>query len=189
VCFGDSLTTCGGPGGRYSDFLAAWLPGAEIINRGIAGDTLAGGRARFDADVLSHAPGVVVIQLGANDYWAASRPLPDLRADLECMVRACRERGAQVVIASCFGESDGSIREEGAQADRRARYAGGIARFEREIADQYGAFYVPNMQVDIKPNGGDRYWCDRNHPNKRGNELVARRIMEQLRPAIAASRD
>ena len=32
------------------------------------------------------------------------------------------------------------------------------------------------------------FWDDRNHPNKCGNERVARRIFEQLRPALARAR-
>lgn len=188
VCIGDSLTTCGGSGGRFTDFLGAWLPQDEVINKGVGGDTLAGGRSRFGRDVLDLEPDVVVIELGANDYWAASRPLKDLRADLDFMVRASRDAGAQVVIASCFGGSEGTIGTEGPTGDRRAAYAAGIAGFERDIARQYDVFYVPSMQVDIKPNGRAPYWSDRNHPNRQGNELVAKRILAQLKPAIERAR-
>src|SRR3990172_4642582 len=68
VCFGDSLTTCGGYGGRYSDFLAQALPEMEVINQGSDGETLAGGMTRFGYDVLSLRPKVLVLELGANDF-------------------------------------------------------------------------------------------------------------------------
>jgi lysophospholipase L1-like esterase len=163
------------------------LPRDEIINRGIAGDTLAGGRARFGRDVLDLVPDVVVIELGANDYRAASRPLAELKADLEYMVHACRQAGMEVVIASCFGGPESTIRAKRPTGDSQTDYAAGIADFERDIVRRYGAFYVSNMEVDIKPNGRDPYWSDRNHPNDRGNELVARRILEQLQPAITSA--
>ena len=40
VCFGDSLTSCGGEGGRYSDMLQISLPQHKLINSGISGDTI-----------------------------------------------------------------------------------------------------------------------------------------------------
>ena len=33
ICFGDSLTSCGGEGGRYSDILQDRFPGHEILNK------------------------------------------------------------------------------------------------------------------------------------------------------------
>jgi lysophospholipase L1-like esterase len=56
---------------------------------------------------------------------------------------------------------------------------------EKEICDKHGCFWVPNMQVDIKPNGLKPYWGDDFHPNKAGNELIAKRIEVVLKQAIA----
>jgi lysophospholipase L1-like esterase len=67
-------------------------------------------------------------------------------------------------------------------------YAQEIADFEMDIAKRYGCYYVPDMQIDIRPNGRDPYWDDTNHPNKAGNELVARRIFAELKKALAASK-
>ena len=39
VCFGDSLTSCGGKGGRYSDMLQKSLPEYKCINSGKGGDS------------------------------------------------------------------------------------------------------------------------------------------------------
>jgi len=186
VCIGDSLTVCGGPGGRYTDYLAAWLDGHEVVNKGIYGDTLGGGRKRYEQDVLALNPDIVIIELGANDFWQARRPIDGLAADLEYMTAAARNAGAQVVIASCFGDADGSSPEF--QSPIQPRYAAGIARFERDIAVRYDAFYVPNMQADIKPNTRTEYWGDDNHPNKTGNEFVARRIWIELQKALERTR-
>ncbi len=189
VCVGDSLTACGGPGGRYTDYLSAWLPSAEIINKGISGDTLGGGRKRYEQDVLALSPGIVVIELGANDFWKAKRAIEELAADLEHMVSAARRTGAQVVIASCFGDVETGDASPEFQDDIRSRYAREIARFERDIAACYGCFYVPNMQVDIKPiTDHPQFWAKDRHPNKAGNEFVARRILPELEKALSAKR-
>ena len=189
VCIGDSLTACGGPGGRYTDWLAAWMPEAEIINKGIGGNTLAQGRARYQQDILDLNPNVVVIELGANDFWRAKRPLDELAADLDYMVSAARHAGAQVVIASCFGDAGNGDASPEFQEDVHARYACGIAQVEQDVCIRYACFYVPNMQFDIKPVVDyPQYWGDDRHPNKAGNELVARRIFAELEKAMAAAR-
>jgi len=188
VCIGDSLTACGGEGGRYTDWLQQWLPNDRIINKGINGDTLAGGRERFDRDVLSYKPDVVVIALGANDFWQNKRGIEQLRQDLELMVVRAQHAGAQVVIASCFGQRDYLIEEQIEYGVEKYGFADDIGKMEQEVCRRYNCFYVPNMQIDIKPNGSDRYWSDKYHPSKTGNRYVAKRIYAELKKAIAKKR-
>jgi lysophospholipase L1-like esterase len=188
VCFGDSLTACGGLDGKYSDWLSKWLGGHKIINKGVGGDTLAGGRARFKADVMDLAADVVIIELGANDFWQQKRSIEQLKADLEDMTSRAKKAGMEVVIASCFGGRD--LEKEEKVEFSRSKYDFGkaIAEMEQQICRRYDCFYVPNMQVDIKPNGKVPYWDDFNHPNRIGNEFVAKRILAELTKAIDSSR-
>ena len=178
VCFGDSLTACGGKGGRYSDWLAQMLPDCEVINRGIGGDTLGGGRKRFAKDVMELHPDILVFELGANDYWRRKRSLDDLKKDYEYMIKTAHDAGIKIVIAGCFGADYNASRKiDTAKAGLPLEdYACGIAAMEFEFADRYGCVYIPVMQVDIKPNGIGPYWSEDRHPNKKGNELVAKRI-------------
>jgi acyl-CoA thioesterase-1 len=189
VCIGDSLTVCGGEGGRYTDWLQKWLPSHKIINKGINGDTLAGGSARFDRDVLELKPDVVVIELGANDFWQNRRPVEQLQKDLELMVVRAQLAGAQVVIASCFGQRDYLTEEKVEYGAERYSFADNIGKMEEQVCRKYNCFYVPNMQIDIKPNGTERYWADKNHPNKAGNRYVAKRIYTALKKALATKSD
>ena len=185
VCFGDSLTSCGGPGGHYSDWLAADLPYVKVIDAGIGGDTLDGGRARYQRDVLRHKPAVVLIALGANDFWRKARPVSEMGADLESMVRQARAKKAQVVVASCFG--DRHFWEEPCVEFEFGRYglAAQIAQMERDVCEENGCLYVPNMQVDVKPNRLPPFWDETDHPNRAGNEQVALRLLPALRSALA----
>lgn len=185
VCLGDSLTSCGGPGGHYSDWLARALPSVRVIDAGIGGDTLEGGRARFERDVLGRAPDMVLIALGANDFWRRERPVEELAADLESMVREARAKNIQVVVASCFG--DRQFWEETCVEFEPGRYefARQIAHMERSACEANGALYVPNMQVDVKPNRLPPYWDETDHPNRAGNEQVALRLLPTLRSALA----
>lgn len=185
VCLGDSLTSCGGPGGHYSDWLAKLLPNVRIIDAGIGGDTLEGGRARFEKDVMQHHPNVLLIALGANDFWRNARPVSAMRKDLEEMVQMAQSNQCQVVIAGCFG--DRSFWDELCTEfdPRRFSLAKEIAAFEKEICARYQCRYIPNLQVDVKPNRLPPYWDETDHPNKKGNEQVALRLLPDLRAAIA----
>ncbi len=186
VCLGDSMTVCGEPGGRYSDWLAKWLPNDVIINRGVNRDTLAGGRARFEQDVLALKPDVVIIALGMNDFLLMQRDISQLKADLEDMVTRAKQARIEVVIASCFGQRDYLTEKDVEFEPIRYGFADRIWRMEEEICKKYGCFYVPNMQVDIKPNGKEPYWADNLHPNKKGNRFVAKRILVELKKALKA---
>lgn len=185
VCFGDSLTSCGGAEGHYSHWLAEFMPQVRVIDAGLGGDTLKNGRVRYEKDVLKHKPDVVLIALGANDFWQNARPVEEMRADLEAMVREAQARKSQVVVASCFG--DRSFWEETCVefAPSRFQLAWEIAQMERAVCGAHGCLYVPNMQVDVKPNRLPPYWDETDHPNKAGNEQVALRLMPALRTALA----
>ncbi|MBO4620128.1 MAG: hypothetical protein J5654_08460 [Victivallales bacterium] len=184
VCLGDSLTACGGEGGRYSDLLQLDLPAYEVINSGVGGDTLPGGLSRLEKDVLQWRPGVVIVELGANDYWQRKRTLQELQQDYEEIVSRCRRAGAKVLIVSCFGNdarADGS-RPEWTQAGLPLEdYAAGLAIIERELTEKYQCGYVPDMQCGITPKGNPEQWSDSNHPNAVGNRIVADTILVELR--------
>ncbi len=184
VCLGDSLTSCGGVGGRYSDWLGTFMPYVQVIDAGIGGDTLEGGRARFERDVLAHDPDILVVALGANDFWQQVRPVSALRADLEYMVTQAREKGMQVVVASCFGDRQFWNEPCIEFTPDRFALAQAIAQMERDVCETQGAFYVPNMQVDIKPNRLPPYWDETDHPNAAGNEQVALRLLPIIRLAV-----
>jgi lysophospholipase L1-like esterase len=185
VCLGDSLTSCGGADGHYSHWLAKYMPYVKVVDAGIGGDTLDGGRARFDRDVMRHGPEVLLIALGANDFWRRARTVEEMRADLEAMVVQARAKRAQVVVASCFG--DRQFWEEVCVEFEPGRFelAAQMARMEREVCRKHGCLYVPNMQVDVKPNRLPPYWDETDHPNRAGNAQVALRLMPALRQALA----
>jgi len=184
VCFGDSLTTCGGKGGAYSDWLAAKLPHVRVINAGIGGDTLEQGRHRFRNDVLRHHPAVVLIAMGANDFWRDLRTVSELHNYLEEMVTAAQAQKAKVVIASCFGNRQFWDETCVEFAFSRFEFAAQIADMERAVCRKHGCAYIPNMQLDVKPNRLPPYWDMTDHPNKKGNEQVALCLLPAVRAMV-----
>ena len=192
VCFGDSLTSCGGAGGRYSDRLQKLLPEYRFVNSGKGGDTLAGGLARLDDAVLQHRPVCVIVELGANDYWRRKRTLAELAADYEAIVEKCRAAGSAVLIVSCFGNVQPPAPDNHPDFHTpgldRIDYAVGLAGIELELVRRYGCGYVPDLQCGITPKGRHDLWSDSNHPNAAGNRIVAETILPELRRVLAQER-
>ena len=171
VCFGDSLSSCGGTNGRFSDILQDRFPNHAFINHGVGGESFVEGRARFETDVLGEQPDVVLIEFGANDWWRNERPPSAWAADLDDFVAAVQQKGAHAVILGVFGPY---LDERGCRVpktygiDERAVAFQGL---EEQVARKHGCPYVANFQENIV--GRRCCWADRNHPNEFGNRHVA----------------
>lgn len=171
ICFGDSLTACGGEDGRWSDILSDRFPHHEWLNKGVGGETFVDALARLKSDVLDLHPDVVLVEFGANDWWRDERPPHAWARDLETIVRVCRESGAEVVILGVFGpylDQHGKRTTKQYGTDERAE---AFRELEQEVAARHHCSIVANMQERIID---DRCcWGDRNHPNELGNRAVA----------------
>jgi lysophospholipase L1-like esterase len=79
---------------------------AKLVNRGIDGETTEQMKLRFESDILSLRPTVVVIQAGINDLVAASLVTGSLReeivdrcaSNLQEFARRAAEQGIDVVL-------------------------------------------------------------------------------------------
>jgi acyl-CoA synthetase (AMP-forming)/AMP-acid ligase II/lysophospholipase L1-like esterase len=183
VCFGDSLTSCGGANGRYSDILQDRFPAHNFVNRGVGGNTFVDGLARLQSDVLDEQPDIVLIELGANDWWRNERPYTDWGKDLESCITQVQRQGAMAVVVGVFGpyrDADGNLVEKDGGTDERGA---AFYRLEAEIAARYGCPYVANHQERIYDDR--RCWSDSNHPNEYGNRFVADTIEPILEELLA----
>jgi acyl-CoA thioesterase-1 len=70
----------------------------QIVNSGRIGDTIEDNIARFERDVLSHAPDLVVWQLGTNDIAWGGRADDRLKSLVVQGVRALKASGADVIL-------------------------------------------------------------------------------------------
>lgn len=84
VMFGDSLTDYF-PMEKLKDI------DAEIINSGVAGDTIAEMGARLSYDVFSYKPDIIIMQGGANDFlmslYPGAKPLAERLIRLALRIR------------------------------------------------------------------------------------------------------
>lgn len=173
VCFGDSLTTCGGPDGRFSDILQDRFPDHTFFNKGVSGETFDSAVRRVEDDVLAIEPDVVLVEFGANDWRWNGRPPVQWARDLDNIVTRIQATDARAVILGVFGtwrNEDGAVKPRDPGEDPEGMI---FQKLEEEVAKKHGCGYVANIQEWIKARRTWILWRDDNHPNERGNRHVA----------------
>lgn len=112
VAFGDSTTAPREETKVYAESLAEAFADrgwdVEVLNAGVGGNTTRKAKSRFEADVLSRSPSMVIIQFGINDsaidVWEdppVSDPrvsLDEYRANLEYFIDEIRQRGGTPIL-------------------------------------------------------------------------------------------
>jgi acyl-CoA hydrolase len=98
LALGDSLThgTGATPEAAYPAVLAG-LTGWRVVNAGVPGDTSAQALARLPALLQEHAPALVLLGIGGNDFL---RRLPEAetRANLRAAIAQVQATGAQLLL-------------------------------------------------------------------------------------------
>ncbi|HYL03758.1 MAG TPA: arylesterase [Steroidobacteraceae bacterium] len=177
LVFGDSLSAAYGlpPEQGWVALLAQRLEsegyGYQVVNASVSGETTAGGRARLPRALALQRPGIVILELGANDGLRAL-PLTDLRANLAQMVQAVQAAGAHVLLVG--------IR---IPPNYGPRYTEEFARVFPELAKQYHLPLVPFLleKVALDPA---LMQPDGMHPNARGEAPVLETLWPYLKPLL-----
>ena len=165
VFFGDSITenwVMGDPG----------LFGADVVGRGIGGQTTAQMLVRFRSDVIDLRPRVVQILAGTNDIAGNRGPTSerDYQNNIMAMVELARAHRIRVVLASIPPAARFFWRPEvtpGPQIARLNAWLRDYARRERLTFIDYHAMLAG-------PEGGMRpgLSLDGVHPNRDGYALM-----------------
>lgn len=69
----------------------------QIINASVSGETSSGGSTRLPALLKKYQPKIVIVELGGND-GLRGQPLKILQQNLQTMIDACKDSGAQVLL-------------------------------------------------------------------------------------------
>jgi acyl-CoA thioesterase-1 len=178
VCFGDSLTAGLGVDEEkaYPALLQKALgQGADpwrVVNAGVSGDTTAGGLKRLDW-VLRGQPDAVLVALGANDGLRGFDPKVT-EANLLAILKKIRAAGAVPLLAGI--DLPTNLGPTFRQAFK-AMYPR-LAKAEK----------VPLMPFLLLDVGGvpSLNQADGLHPNEAGHAIVAKHVLEFLKPHLKA---
>lgn len=164
VAFGDSLVS--GIGSTHGGFVSLLEQETKqtIINLGVPGNTSHDGLARLD-EVRKLDPGIVIILFGGNDA-IMKVPMSDTFSNLEEIIRPLQKDGAVTVL---LGVRGGIISDP---------YDDAFAALARTT----GSVYVPNVLSGIFGRG--EYMADTIHPNDKGYSIIAKRVLDELKPLI-----
>jgi acyl-CoA thioesterase I len=142
-------------------------------NASVSGETTAGGRSRFAAELQRAKPDIVIIELGAND-GLRGLPLKQMGSNLGWMIGASKAAGARVLLVGLqlppnFGT-----------------YATDFQRSYVLISERLGTGLIPHF---LAPLGIQRKWfqADNLHPVAEAEPLLATQVLQAL-DALPGSR-
>ena len=176
VAFGDSLTAGYRveSGLSYPDYLQKELDHWRVVNQGVSGDTTTDGANRVQ-QVLADKPAIVILEFGGND-GLRGLPLESTRTNLDTMIRQLQEGGAKVVLAGMT-----------LPPNYGPEY---IRPFEKIYVDLAAKYKIPRIRFLLEGVGGNAKLMQRDglHATAEGNAIVARNVLQTLKPLITSSR-
>ena len=180
LVFGDSLSAAHGlrPEQGWVALLIARLRaqgyGYQVINASVSGETTTGGFARLPRELRLTQPGIVILELGANDALQGL-PLGLARQRLAGMIRMAEAAGARVLLVGLL-----------IPPNYGPRYTKEFAGMYPELARQLHTALVPFL---LKRVALDTHLmqADGLHPNARGEPLVLDTLWPYLKPMLKKS--
>lgn len=175
--FGDSLSA--GYGLRPDE---GWVPLLQkrlqaqgyvtpVVNASVSGETSGGGAQRLPRALQLHKPGIVILELGAND-GLRGLPVGQIRTNLEKMIGIIRASGAQLVLVGTR-----------LPPNYGPRYTADFYRMYGDIAHHDHLPFVPFLLEAVALNP-DLMLQDGLHPNARGAALVLNTVWPRLSPLL-----
>ena len=143
----------------------------RIVNASISGDTTANARARLDQALASHAPAVVLLELGGND-GLRGLSLAAMKSNLAAMIAGAQEAGAQVLLIGMQ-----------LPPNYGPRYTEKFQAIYQELARERGLALLPSLVYGIGTEH-DLMQADGIHPNASAQPLIRDRVWEVLEPLL-----
>ena len=177
LVFGDSLSAAYGirPEQGWVTLLTQRLQtqgyGYQVINASVSGETSSGGLERLPRALSLHIPGIVILELGAND-GLRGLPASALRDNLAQMVRLAQTAGARVLLVG--------IR---IPPNYGPRYTDEFGRVYAAVAQEYHLPLVPFLleKVALDPT---LMQADGMHPNAAAEPIVLDTLWPYLKPFL-----
>jgi acyl-CoA thioesterase-1 len=142
-----------------------------VANASISGETTSGGRTRLPTLIKQHRPGIVILQLGAND-GLRGLPIPAMQDNLTAMIGTSRAAGATVLLV-------GMRIPPNYGRDYSERFH---ASFE-SLARKHKVAFVPFL-LDGFADSLDYFQADRIHPTAAAQPRMLENVWPALRPLL-----
>ena len=143
----------------------------RIVNASVSGETSGGGKVRLPELLRIHKPGIVILELGAND-GLRGLPITHLRSNLATMIDAAIKANAKLVLAGMqlppnYGPA----------------YANGFSAVFVELGKHKGVTLLPFF-LDGVALDATLMQADDLHPNELGQPRLLNNVWSALRPLL-----
>jgi acyl-CoA thioesterase I len=149
--------------------------GYEVINASVSGETTTGGLQRLPRALEIHHPGLVILELGAND-GLRGLPLATAKENLAEMVQLAKGAGARVLLVGIRIPPNYGV-----------RYANDFASLYVDLAKQFQLPLIPFL-LDKVALDTSLMQEDGLHPNARGEPQVLDTVWHGLEPLLKKNR-
>lgn len=147
----------------------------NIIITSIGGENSINGEKRFEDDVLIHKPDVLFIDYALNDR---SIGLERSKEAWEKMIRMSLKKGIKVILMTPSPDQNVNILETDNDLGQHAMQIKALSKkYEVGLVDSYELF----RQKVISGDSISIYMSQVNHPNEKGNFLIANGIMKYFK--------
>ena len=193
IFFGDSITRAGLEPEGYITLLKNALRGKtnpefELIGAGIGGNKVYDLFLRFEEDVLSKKPDVVVMYVGVNDVWhkqsSQTGTDPDkFIAFYTAMIKKLQTAGIRVIACTpaAIGERTDFSNAQDGDLNRYSNIIRDLAKkYSCGLVDLRKAFLDYNLKNNLENKESGILTTDRVHLNPAGNKLVADLMLKAL---------
>lgn len=143
----------------------------EVANASISGETTAGGLSRLPAALKQFKPSIVVIELGAND-GLRGLPLDAMKNNLEKMIQASKQAGAQVVLLGML-----------IPPNYGPKYTNGFKVAFLDLSEKYKTPFVPFF-LDGVSGHADLVIEDGLHPNVNAQPKILENVWPTVKPLL-----
>ncbi|MBI4937081.1 MAG: arylesterase [Nitrosomonadales bacterium] len=144
-------------------------PHYRVVNASISGETAAGGLQRIPAARRQHRPGIVILELGANDGLRGT-PVADIEASLAALIGQARKARARVLLL-------GMRLPPNYGGDYTARFEAMYAK----LAQRYHIALVPFFLQDVAP---EQFQADNLHPTAQAQPHILNTVWQGLKPLL-----
>ncbi|MCL4484055.1 MAG: SGNH/GDSL hydrolase family protein [Bacteroidetes bacterium] len=144
----------------------------NVIVTAIGGENSVKGAERFECDVLTHHPDLILIDYGLNDRGCG---LDKAYLAWNEMIKQAKDRGIKVILLTPSPDQNVNYADPANQLKAHADQIRLLAAKNKVgLADSFKAFEF--LYSDKSQLAG--YMAQVNHPNERGHELIADEIIK-----------
>jgi lysophospholipase L1-like esterase len=144
----------------------------NVIVMAIGGEASESGARRFDKDVLSHNPDVVLIDYALNDRGLG---LEKAKAAWVSMIQQAKAKGVKVILLTPTGDLSAKLDDPNDPLNKHGEQI-------RALAREQGVGLVDSLAVFkayvIAGGKLNDFMSQVNHPNRKGHELVATELIK-----------